>query len=348
MTRIGQSVGALLLLVFCACPPTLSSPSSDPFEGALAHASRAELHGRDEEARAAYRDAARLARRDVDREEAMYREARSFMREDKVEEALVLLDDLVARHAQRRYVRALLDGGTLRTESGQRGQGVAALRKVVREHPSEGVAGSALAALIRDRRAHPEDGTVLGLLGELDAEGLHGDVGDDVLMAIHDEQKAAGDLASARTALERIIHEHRYPFGERWDDAHWKLADLSEDANDPRGAIAALERMLAPHESVGWPGSYTLPRYSAAQLRIARIYRDSLNNISAALAAYDAVPARFPTSLVRDDAMFEAAELQLRAGNRDDGCNRLSRVIRDFEVGSARRRAVELHAQRCQ
>ncbi len=148
-------------------------------------------------------------------------------------------------------------------------------------------------------------------------------------------------------ALERLVREHPYPFGQRWDDALWRLADLAEEAGDERGAIAHLQRMLAPHEETVTPGSQTLPRMPAAQLRIARIYRDRLDDPARAAESFNETYARFPTSRLRDDALYELGTMWIERGEPERGCAVLARVLDEFEVGHARRLAAARVTRDC-
>src|SRR5690606_25968711 len=85
-------VGGLFLVV--ACPPTLSSPRSEPFAQALAEGERHARHGRDEEAAASFARASELAERRVDREEARYRQARALQDAGELDEAMAALESI--------------------------------------------------------------------------------------------------------------------------------------------------------------------------------------------------------------------------------------------------------------
>jgi TolA-binding protein len=156
-----------------------------------------------------------------------------------------------------------------------------------------------------------------------------------------------GDRAGAREALVRIVEEHPYPHGQRWDDALVSLADLAQEEGDHRAAIGWLERIVAVHEDTDRPGSYTLPSMPEAQIRIARIYRDDVGDLDAAAREFQLTYDEYPTSTVRDDALVELAEMLLEAGDRDRACELFADAVAEFEVGRARRRAAEALATRC-
>ena len=353
--RLRERGAALVLLVAlgAACgPPTLSQPRGTVHLAALARARGFYEHGQMREAAAAYAQAARAAERRVDRDEARYRQAKSLARAGQPSEALALLDEIAAaRPASRRTGRALYDSARLRLRraaDGDRARGLADFERVVIEHSDHGLASRALVHLLSEReRAHEPVEVTLGWLRALDPRVAASDVGDDVLVAIADREAARGDRAAARALLERVLVEHPYPTGQRFDDACWRLADLDEADGDYARAIADLERLLRYVESTGAPGSYTLPRMPAAQLRVARLLRDRLRDAERAEQAYARVYEHFPDSTLRDDAMLEEAALRLAHGERTRACALLTRVTQENEVGSARRRAMEALAVGC-
>jgi tetratricopeptide (TPR) repeat protein len=293
------------------------------------------------EAAAAYARAAATAERRVDRDEARYRQAKALARTGDTEAALLLLDAIAeATPRSRRTGRGRFDAARLRLQRGDRARALEGLTDVVRLHPDHGLGSRALTLLLRARADDgASDAETIAWLEALYAEvGAH-DVGDDLLVAIADLHARRGDLEAARLALLRCVEEHPYPMGQRFDDALWRLADLEERAGDPRAATRHLERLLSHAERTWIPGSYTLPRMPAAQLRLARLRRDALADPEGARAAYRALRERFPDSTLVDDALVEEGELALGLGARDEGCRLLRRAVAEHPVGGARRRA---------
>jgi hypothetical protein len=84
-----------------------------------------------------------------------------------------------------------------------------------------------------------------------------------------------------------------------------------------------------------------------SQLRIARLHRDRLRDPAAAVAAYRVLVEEFRFSLLRDDAMVEMSEVLLGEREADEACDILAEVLREFEVGRARRRADGLLREHC-
>ncbi|UJR78780.1 tetratricopeptide repeat protein [Sandaracinus amylolyticus] len=348
MGRCAEALAIALAIAIAGCVPTISQPRGDAHLDAMAEAGRHHSHGRDREAAIAYERAAEHAERRVDRDEAEWREAQALRRDGAIDEALAIFDRIAARTPiARRTVRARFEAARLRLERGERDRALASLRIVVRDHPSHGQASRALALLVRAQREEGDD-VALAALRELEVHVASSDLHDDVLThlaAIHLER---GERDTARALYERIVDEHPYPQGERWDDTLWRLADLAEQDGDPRAAIAHLERMITPRSAGIPPGSYTQPRMPDAALRIARLQRDQLRDRDAAARAYRRAYDAFPTSRVRDDALVELGELQLDGGDHDAGCATLRRATSELEVGSAHRRAVERSARDCQ
>jgi tetratricopeptide (TPR) repeat protein len=341
-------LGLWLALASLGCTPTLSQPRGDAHLTAMAQARRHYHHGRMEEAADAYGEAATFAERRVDRDEALYRQAKALTRAERFEEALTILDEVAQRRPEsRRTVRALLDGSLLRIRMGRRAPGFLGLRRLVRQHPDSGVASHALREILRGVAERGDNEATLRLIHTFYEHVGHTAIGDDLLAAEVDLLEARGERDGVRALLLRILEEHPYPRGQRWDDALWQLAEMDEADGNYREAIGWLERMLSVHETTNPPGSYTLPRQPAAQLRIARIYRDRLQDYGAAADAFEATYDRFETSTLRDDALVELGEMQLDRGDREDGCDNLRRAVEEFEVGRARRRAARRVERSC-
>jgi tetratricopeptide (TPR) repeat protein len=339
---------ALLALLASAClPPTLSAPRGDAHLAALREGERHHHHGRMLEAARAYGEAARLAERRVDRDEALYRQAKSLVRADRPREALPILDRVAStRPPSRRTARALFDAAKLRLALGDRDAAVRGLERVVRAHANEGPGPRALRLLVRIAREEGGIPGALALLARLDADLRETDLGDDLLTYEAELARETGDRARARRALERLVEEHPYPEGERWDDALVRLADMDEEDGDAAAAIAHLERLLTVHETTMTPGSYTLPTQPAAALRIARLERDARRDHEAAARAFRRVWDQFSSSTLRDDALLELGEMIEANGERDEACGLYRKIVEEVEAGRARRRAAR-HLEAC-
>jgi tetratricopeptide (TPR) repeat protein len=339
----------VLLSSVVACVPTISKPRGEQHLAALARAETDQHAGRYDQAVAEYKAAAASAERRVDRDEALYRASRVLARQGKHQEAIAICDELAAATPPgRRTERAKLDAARYRLALGDDAKAEDELLKLVLEQPDSGAGKSALRVLLSrhvDGAASHED--ALAWLRELESK-----VGDvqthETLMNVEAELLLSlNQRAEAKKLLEQQVEKYPYPKGHRWDEALSRLADLALDDNDPKAAIAYLDKMVGALESSIMVGSYTRPLMPKSALRIARIYRDNLHDVDAALKAYARVRDKFPKSLVADDALQEEAELRFARGERDKACELLRELVKENEVGSARRRAEASVAEKC-
>lgn len=342
-------LGAASLALLPGCPPTLSSERGDHYLDAMAAADRDHVAGRDDAAIADWREAAGAAERRVDRDEAQHRAALSLRAEGRLDEALALFTEIAERRPiSRRTVRAMWEVTRIHLQQGHRDEALAGLRAIVFEHAEDGQASRSLRTLIAELRAHEGDDAAIALLLELDALVRATDLGDDVLTDLAQIYRDHDRRDEARALYERIVAEHPYPRGQRWDDTFMRLADMAEEDGDHEAAIHYLERMIDPHALGLPPGSYTLPHMPDAGMRIAHILRDEVHDVDRAAAAFRRMHDAFPTSLLRDDSLVEMGEMLLDAGRTGDGCHALEQAISETEVSSAITRARERHRIACE
>jgi tetratricopeptide (TPR) repeat protein len=336
---VKRAATAALVLLLVGCPPTLSRPHDAAHLDALAEGERHARHGRHDAAAAAFARAAEHADRRVDRDEARYRRSRMLRQAGRVGEAVALLDQIAAeRPPSRRTARALYDAALLRYE--RLDAIVPALEgfeRVVREHPDAGLGGRALHHWLGhvERVDGPE--ASLDLVTRLDADLAPTTLGDDLLWRRHELELVLDRRDAARRTLELLVERHPYPQGERWDDALLRLSELDLAESRVEAAVAHLEALLQRAETTTLVGSYTLPAFPEARLRLARIYRDA-GDLERARRDYEALLDDFPTSRLCDDALLELAIMLLDASHAE-GCRTLARVLEIREVGRAARAA---------
>jgi tetratricopeptide (TPR) repeat protein len=318
------------------CPPTLSSENEE-FSDALRRATSEAEAGRHDAALSAYEQAAAAADRRVDREEALYREARLYERMRRPDAALAIYERIAAtRPIARRTLRARLQCARMRMVLGREDEAERDLAWIVTEAPGSGLAARALFLLVHDFASTADER--IAMLDALYPRVGTSELGDDILMLGAEACLERDDRACARERLERIADEHPYPQGARFDDALVRLAELAREDRDLPRAIGYLDRLLSVRETTTVVGSYSRPAMPGAALMRARLYRE-LGDVARALEAYEEAYDGFPTARIRDDALFERALLVLESGDRASGCELLDRLMREFEVGSARRRA---------
>ena len=348
MLRISQIVLALAIwanVVGCVKMTTLSQPRGEEHLKALAEGERHYRHGRLQESVDAFMHAAQSAERRVDKDEALYRCTRTLQEQKNYTQALEILHEIAERQpVSRRTARALFDAALIRDRIlGEKEAAYAGYDRVIVEHSDSGLGVRALFHRLNGLADNPEDKlTYIDVMYEKVGTTT---LGDDLLYAKAElllEQEARDE---AKLSLLRLVDEHPYPFGHRWDNALVRLADLEEEEKDYQAAIAYLERLVHRNEETNLVGSYTLPTFPKAQLRIARLQRDHLHDRDAADSAYRRLERKFPRSILRDDARLERALLWIDDDKRK-ACKLLQSVVDDFEVGHARRLALQ-HLQSC-
>jgi hypothetical protein len=85
--------------------------------------------------------------------------------------------------------------------------------------------------------------------------------------------------------------------------------------------------MLREVEPALLQGSYTRPRYAEAQYRIAEIYRDDLAQPERARREFRRVFDEYPTSLLRDDALWQEALIGRATGDSNASCDPLTKLV---------------------
>ncbi len=346
----GLATFALALAVMMAAPGcTISRPRGVEHLRSMAEGDRHMGHGRLDEAERAYAQAAETAERRVDRDEAAYRRARVLMRQERWAEAVVVLDAIAAKRPQsRRTARALFDASRIRMdELGETEAAMSGFDRVIHRYPDDGNGARALYFRLSPFRDADDPEGAIAYLDALYPEVYGSTLADDVLRHKAELLLSEGRRDEARAALELLVHNHPHPQGHRWDDALMTLADMDLEDGRPEAAIERLRAIVAVYDSTTLAGSYTLPTIPRAQMRIAQIYRDELEDHDAADRAYREMYERFFRSSLRDDALYERGAMWLDAGEVDRGCGILREVVAEFEVGHARRSAAERIASDC-
>lgn len=328
---------ALAALLGCAHAPPRA------YREAAALAAREAHAGRLRPAADAWDRAATLADRARERSDAAYRAADAHARAGDRADAIARFDRVGASSpTDPLAARARLEAALLRLEAGETAEAVAALDALTVDAPDGGAARRAMDHRLRlFREAGDDDGALAWLRAREDDPRVRGT-----------DLECAAAHARASLLVERSRHAEavavwealfaRRPFGHNthWDDGHLALARALRTMGAPDRAVAALDALFARWEPASLAGSTTAPRMPEAALLRARILRDDLHDDAAAARAYRFVYERLRDSRVRDDAMWEEAELRERAGDAG-ACALWVRLVTELPCSPRGRRATD-------
>lgn len=311
----------LIVLLCAACAPALPPA----YRTARAAAERAYAHGRYQEAARHWLHAARATTRARDREHALYRAATSHERAHDDASARALLERLSLGDGET-SARAAYDVALLDLARGKDAAASTRLRRLVRRHPNAAIAPSALRRLLRLMGGSGKART-LATIRQL-RRALSGSELDERLR--YAEARSLEKLQDASAALDaylELARHHPYPAGLYFDDALYRAALLERHLGRPRAALAHLTRLLSKRETARIAGSYERARYDQARFLMAEIYRDELGELELARNSFLELWNEHTTSRLRDDALWQAALIDFRAGDVTRSCNLLSRLL---------------------
>jgi tetratricopeptide (TPR) repeat protein len=299
---------ALLLAVLLgACAPKLPAAyvqARDAAESAYAH----RQYGEAAERWLSAADSAASAR---DRSEARYRAATSYERAGRVEDARKWYR-LLASGKSERAPRAAFALADLRLASGDAEGGLEDLEAAIRKYPSSAIATLALRRYFSALAEQGGDQAVLDYIERVQPELGQSDLGEQLLYERARRLDARGQTEAAVDAYVALADRFPYPYGAFWDDALLRGADCQVRLGKPEAAIALLERMLHARETAHLSGSYERPHFADAAFRVAELYRDAKHDRDAARRAFRGVFVNYPTSTLRDDALWQEALLARR------------------------------------
>jgi len=299
--------GLLFALLLAACAPTLPAAyvkDRDAAESAYAHGKFAEAAER-------WLGAAQAAASARDRSEARYRAAASYERAGRVEDARKWYAVLAGGKSERapRATFALAD---LRLASGDTEGGLVDLEAAIRKYPRSAIASLALRRYFSALADQGGDQAVLDYIQRIEAELGQGDLAEQLAYERARRLDSLARTADAVRAYVEVADRFPYPYGAYWDDALLRGAELAHQQGDPNRAIALLERMLRARETSHLSGSYERPHFADAAYKLAELYRDARRDPGAARRAFRGVFVDYPTSTLRDDALWQEALLARR------------------------------------
>jgi tetratricopeptide (TPR) repeat protein len=296
-----------------------------------AQAERQYANGRYADAADSWRQAARSAEHRDDQTEALYRAAAAYQRAGESETAREVYAELLqvapdgARAARAAYELAWLD-----IERGDVSRGERQLLDVTLRYQDSALAGRAIARLVSRVQTRAGTGAALALVQGLMPKIQQPELAEQVRYSEGRLLRASGEPEQARDVFLKLATDFPYPQGAYWEDALWSAADIEQTLDKPSAAIAHLERMLVEVEPAHMQGSYTRTRYAEARFRIAEIYRDDLHQPAEAMKQFRKVFNEHPTSLLRDDALWQEALIGSTTHQSARSCDALSRLVAEL------------------
>ena len=293
-----------LAVLFAACAPKLPAAyvqSRDAAESAYAH-------GQFAQAAEYWLSAANSAGSARDRSDARYRAATSYERAGRVEDASKWYRVLASGKSER-AARATFALADLRLASGDTTGGLVELEAAIRKYPSSAIASLALRRYFSALADQGGDQAVLDYIARALPELERADLAEQLLYERARRLDAQGRTEQAVQAYIAVADRFPYPYGAYWDDALLRGSACQLDLGKPESAIDLLERMLRARETSHLSGSYERPHFADAAFRVAELYRDARRDPDAARRAFRGVFDDYPTSTLRDDALWQEALL---------------------------------------
>jgi outer membrane protein assembly factor BamD (BamD/ComL family) len=319
--------GAILFaLALSSCAPS----RSDAFVRAFAEGERAESSGRYAEASSRFEAAAAVAKAPRDQAHARYIAALMLARSGNARDAATRLDAIAdANPPQEDSAAAAKYAAELRIKNGD-DAGWTGLEKIVTTFPNSGVARPSLERILHKKDETSGARASIAYLQTLSAPLVKSELAESIAFETARREHDLGDLDRARKDYEDIVTRFPYPHGALWDNALFQLSEIDETQGHYEAAIQDLERMLAEREVAHMLGSYQRERYSPALFRIAVLYRDRLHDRGKARDAFHRLYTDMTTSELRDDALWQEAELWSEEGATATACHRLATLVDHF------------------
>lgn len=287
----------------------------------LEQAQQAERGRSYEAARAAWKQAAEEAPTERERHEALYRQASSYLSEERWEEAATALQEYVAQFPQaERAARALLAAGRARERAEQLDAARAVYFQLVLQYPASGNAQDAALRYVALSSGSKET-TLRELLTRVhEPELRHG---------LHYSLARTREEHDPRGALllyERLVSERPFPQGVYSDDALLRAARIRRALGDPEGALLTLALLLETAPELSLVGSLNRESYEQARWLRFEIHLQDLQLRAPASRELDELIQNHPHSRLLGQAMFQQAALAFQAGKLKRACKMLQQL----------------------
>ena len=319
-------------LSLCALALGCGIAHGPSFKAAFSAGHRARTAGRHAEAAQQFATAAENAKRAKDRNEAHYLEATMYERLERWPVAMARYRSLQSRGGWRAG-RAAFQLARLTIAHGDEKHGYVLLGQALSRFPDHGVAHGALRKWVDWRRQTHDETQLRKALTDWLAPLADTELHQQLLYEIARSLEREGQLEKALAAFVRCAEARPYPRGPFTDDAYWKASLLAEKQGQYDNAIRQLRAMLKNRERSNLLfGSYERPRFPAAQMRIAELYRDRLGNLQAAQEAFRRTHREHTASVLADDAMWQEAAMWRKLGDSAESCGVLTNLIDRFST----------------
>lgn len=286
-----------------------------PYRMAMDRAEEARRSGNFADERRYFDEAARLAKKPNDAGEAYYRSAHTWIRAGKLETGAQRLEEFALTHpTAARAARAWLDSGRAWETAKSYEKALASYRMVLSRYPDSGNAlGAARRVVSLETSLHhrPAHVTWRRLLEENRSPDF-----DEALRYNYARSLEKESKKQALAVYEDVAKKHPLPRASYADEALLRSAEIRRELGDAKGALEALEILLAHGGPAAIVGSYTRTSYVEALLLKGLILRDDLNLPSQALEVFNSLPERYPHSRLVDDAVWEAARTEQALGGQ--------------------------------
>jgi TolA-binding protein len=302
------------------------SAESASYKRAFAEGERAETAGRYAEAAQHYESASKEAHAGRNRDHAELAAAMMMIRAGNQAEAEKRLR-VIAEGKGSKAPDARYELAELTINRGEKAAGLEQMDAFVQAYPNHGLARPALGHILRAKDDQDKGKESLAYLEKLDGSLRKTELGETIAYEKALRLFSTGDTQGAKQGLLEVAKTWPYPQGKLFDDSLFRASEIEESQGNYRAAADHLERLLKEHEKSFLVGSYTRPRYCPALMRLGALYRDRLDNPQKAVDAFHRLYEEFPTSTLRDDALWEEAAVLKSMGRTGDSCNRLGTLV---------------------
>jgi TolA-binding protein len=327
----------VLVLALGGCAHSRGQAYDQDF--AVAH--RAETAGRFTDASAAYDEAAKVAARDRDRDEARYLAGVMLLLAGDVRDGVARLTPIAeATPPQEESAIAAYRIAEAHLDHGDPERGWGEMERIVARFPSSGVAHPALQRVLMHDDETKGKAASLAYLKSLEKGPLaDSEVGELIAYEAALRMRDTGDHQGARDAFIAMAQRWPYPHGTLFDDALYHASEEDERLGRYQEATADLRLLLQEREVVGpfvalrpnnMFGSYQRRRMTPAQIRLAYLLAMRLGDRAGARDVLHTLYADFKTSDRRAEALWLEAELWRDDGDPATSCDRLATLVQDF------------------